>query len=143
MYIPPEVAKAHRVWETTKAPAEHPELPDDVPEDNTIQSGTFTVYADDVNHEKIYDDLHQKKCRTITRQWEIVWVTLAQMREDNTKGGDSLYLKDIFPSSWTDAQILKFYMERNNTIGTWLPHDGDFSRNRTKLITSPEASTTE
>lgn len=118
-------------------------LPDIIPEDNEILSGYFTVYAWDVDFSAIYEKLKTTIVTTVTKEGVIKRVPLSDLREDNTKWGDWIYTKDIFPSTWSDSQIMNYYMWRNNTKWEWLPHDTSYSRTRKKFVALPESFSPE
>lgn len=118
-------------------------LPDIIPEDNEILSGHFTVYAWDVDFSAIYEKLKTTIVTTVTKDGTIKRVPLSDLREDNTKWGDWIYTKDIFPSTWSDSQIMNYYMWRNNTTWEWLPHDTSYSRTRKKFVALPESFSPE
>lgn len=109
----------------------------------SFQEWAFTIYAWDVDFKGIYNRLHYTQTKTIRKTWEIVTVTLNDLRVDNTKAWDGIYVKDIFPLQWTSSQILNFYMNKNNTVWDWLPHSNEKVKKREKLVISPEVPSTE
>lgn len=103
------------------------------------------IYRGDLDISEIYKNLSNTTVTTTTREWEIVQVTLADLRVSNAQWSAAKYTWDIFPSSWTHNKIYLWYMNRNNTKWHWLPHwdTQPKTRNRKKFVTLPESFSTE
>lgn len=113
----------------------------DHPLDEILHS-KHDIYRGDLDISGIYKNLSNTTVTTTTREWEIVQVTLAEMRVNNTQWWKGKYTWDIFPSTWTHNQIYLWYMKRDNTKGNWLPHwdKQPKTRNRKNYVISPEVS---
>lgn len=111
------------------------------PSDDILHS-KHDIYKWDIDFSNIYARLADKTVVTTTREWEVVQITLAEMRINNTQWWQSKYTWDIFPSNWTENQIHQWYMNRNNTKWHWLPHweINQKKRTRKNYVISPEVS---
>ena len=107
-----------------------------------ILSGQHDIYKGDIDMPDIYERLSKTFVQTTTREWAVVSVSLAELRINNTQGWNGKYTGYIFPSSWTQNDILKWAMSKDHTKWHWLPHwkVQQWKRTHKKFITSPEAS---
>lgn len=79
--------------------------PDDYVPTDEIQSGEVTIFADDFSNADIVANLKITQVKTTTPEWVITEAPLGALR--GTK-----YTNFIFPSTWTDEQILSFHNSR-------------------------------
>jgi len=109
----------------------------------TIQAGKVTVFEWDIEWNNIYKNLWKKFTRVMWKDWLVRTISLAEFRAELKKSWQSKFHKEMFPLSWTDTKIIKYFLNRNNTKWHWLTNGWPEERIRKKLVISPEAPSHE